>query len=144
MHSSTVQLRFDDLPNPKIGTLAASRYAPGLERPKDFVSTAHALGVIVVCELSLHVVGQMIPALARGLRRFRKTDMRCPRRAAELAVRAAHCLAVSRGSRSRFPVNRRRTTPRRRSTGLRQSPAIKNALLDLMIRLTRSSTTMCR
>jgi len=57
-------------------------------------------------------------------------------RATELAVRAAHVLAISRGSRSAIRGDDRRTyeIARRRSYSSSPGrPAIKDALLDLMI-----------
>jgi len=79
----------------------------------------------------------MNSALSRGLEAFETTDIAVSRaRAAELAVRAAHVLAVSRGSRSAISGDiAERTTRERRSYSSSQSPAIKNALLDLMIKV---------
>jgi hypothetical protein len=72
------------------------------------------------------------------LEAFETTDIAVSRaRAAELAVRAAHVLAVSRGSRS--AISRDIPEPTTREAALllvfASRPAIKNALLDLMIKV---------
>jgi hypothetical protein len=68
---------------------------------------------------------------------FETTDIAVSRaRAAELAVRAAHVLAVSRGSRSAISGDVAERTTREAALLLvfASRPAIKNALLDLMIK----------
>jgi len=137
--SSTVQLVFTDFHVPRTCYVGSQPFAPGLERPEGLrVNGSLALGVARRC---CELLGPT--SLDDELRRCRDnldaydtTNIAIARaRATELAVRAAHVLAVSRGSRSAISGDIAERTSREATLLLvfASRPAIKEALLDLMI-----------
>jgi alkylation response protein AidB-like acyl-CoA dehydrogenase len=137
--SATVVLRFNDVDIPASRYVGSQPYAPGLERPEGLrVNGSLALGVARRC---CELLGPT--SLDEELRRrraeldaFATKDIYVARaRAAELAVRAAHVLAVSRGSRAAISGDIAERTTREAALLLvfASRPAIKEALLDLMI-----------
>jgi len=139
--SSTVQLTFDDLRIPEDRYVGSQPYAPGLERPEGLrVNGSLALGVTRRCceLLGPTSLDDEFRRCREDLEAFETTDIAVSRaRAAELAVRAAHVLAVSRGSRSAISGDIAERTTREAALLLvfASRPAIKNALLDLMIKV---------
>ena len=121
--SSTVQLTFDDLRIPEDRYVGSQPYAPGRR----------------CCELlGPTSLDDEFRRCREDLEAFETTDIAVSRaRAAELAVRAAHVLAVSRGSRSAISGDIAERTTREAALLLvfASRPAIKNALLDLMIKV---------
>jgi alkylation response protein AidB-like acyl-CoA dehydrogenase len=138
--SSTVQLTFDECPIPNSRYIGSQSYAPGLERPEGLrVNGSLALGVARRCceLLGPTSLDDELRQCRDDLDAFETNDIAVSRaRAAELAVRAAHVLAVSRGSRSAFAGDIAERTTREAALLLvfASRPAIKDALLDLMIK----------
>jgi len=137
--SSTVRLGFNDLFVPHSRYVGSQPYAPGLERPEGLrVNGSLALGITRRC---CELLGPT--SLDDELRRCRDdldaydtNDIAVSRaRAAELAARAAHALAVSRGSQSAISGDIAERTTREASLLLvfASRPAIKESLLDLLI-----------
>jgi len=137
--SSTVQLTFKDFLIARDRYVGSQPYAPGLERPEGLrVNGSLALGVARRC---CEILGPS--ALDDELRRcrddldaFESKDVALSRaRAAELAVRASHALAVSRGSRAAIVGDVAERTTREAALLLvfASRPAIKSALLELMM-----------
>jgi alkylation response protein AidB-like acyl-CoA dehydrogenase len=137
--SSTVLLTFKDVLVPRSRHVGIQPYAPGLEAPERLrVNGSLALGIARRCcgllgstslddELSrcrddLDAVDTENIAVARA-------------RANELAVRASHVLAISRGSQSAIAGDISERTSREAALLLvfASRPAIKDALLHLMI-----------
>ena len=138
--SSTVQLTFNEFHIPHDRFVGSQPYAPGLERPEGLrVNGSLALGVARRCceLLGPTSLDDELRRCREELDTFETTDIAVSRaRAAELAVRAAHVLAVSRGSRSAISGDVAERTTREAALLLvfASRPAIKNALLDLMIK----------
>jgi alkylation response protein AidB-like acyl-CoA dehydrogenase len=137
--SSTVRLVFTDFPVSRSRYVGSQPYAPGLERPEGLrVNGSLALGVARRC---CELIGPT--SLDDELRRCREeldayevNDIYVSRaRAAELAVRAAHVLAISRGSQSAISGDIAERTTREAALLLvfASRPAIKESLLDLML-----------
>jgi alkylation response protein AidB-like acyl-CoA dehydrogenase len=138
--SSTVQLTFDDFRIPKDRYVGSQPYAPGLERPEGLrVNGSLALGVARRCceLLGPTLLDDELRRCRDDLDAFETKDIALSRaRAAELAVRATHVLAISRGSRSAISGDIAERTTREAALLLvfASRPAIKDALLDLMIK----------
>ena len=138
--SSTVQLNFNDFHIPFDRYVGSLPYAPGLERPEGLrVNGSLALGVTRRCceLLGPTSLDDELRLCRDDLDAFETKDIAISRaRAAELAVRAAHVLAVSRGSRSAISgdIAERSTREAALLLVFASRPAIKNALLDLMIK----------
>lgn len=137
--SSTVRLDFKDFRIPMDRFVASQPYAPGLESPEGLrVNGSLALGITRrCCELlgPTRLDGELMQC-REDLDAFATKDIYVSRaRAAELAVRAAHALAVSRGSRSAIVGDIAEQTTREAALLLvfGSRPAIKETLLDLMI-----------
>ena len=119
---------------------SAAMYAPGLERPEGLrVNGSLALGITRRCceLLGPSSLDDELRRCREDLDAFETKDIAVSRaRAAELAVRAAHALAVSRGSGSALFGDIAERTTREAALLLvfASRPAIKNALLDLMIK----------
>jgi alkylation response protein AidB-like acyl-CoA dehydrogenase len=137
--SSTVRLVFSDFRIPRTLFVGVQPYAPGLERPEGLrVNGSLALGIARRC---CELLGPT--PLDDELRRCRDdldacetTDIYVSRaRAAELAARAAHVLAISRGSQSAISGDIAERTTREAALLLvfASRPAIKGSLLDLML-----------
>jgi alkylation response protein AidB-like acyl-CoA dehydrogenase len=137
--SSTVQLTFKDFRIPFDRYVGSQPYAPGLERPEGLrVNGSLALGITRRCceLLGPSSLDDELRRCREDLDAFETKDIAVSRaRAAELAVRAAHALAVSRGSGSALFGDIAERTTREAALLLvfASRPAIKNALLDLMI-----------
>jgi hypothetical protein len=131
--SSTVQLAFKEFHIPN------SRYTPGLERPEGLrVNGSLALGVTRRCceLLGPTSLDEELRRCREDLDAFQTKDIAVSRaRAAGLAVRASHVLAVARGSRSAISGDVAERTTREAALLLvfASRPAIKEALIDLMI-----------
>jgi alkylation response protein AidB-like acyl-CoA dehydrogenase len=138
--SSTVQLNFHDYHIPNDRFVGSQPYAPGLERPEGLrVNGSLALGITRRCceLLGPSSLDDELRRCREDLDAFETKDIAVSRaRAAELAVRAAHALAVSRGSGSALSGDIAERTTREAALLLvfASRPAIKNALLDLMIK----------
>jgi alkylation response protein AidB-like acyl-CoA dehydrogenase len=137
--SSTVRLDFTDFVVPDDRFVGSQPYAPDQERPEGLrVNGCLALGVARRCCALLGAT-----SLDEDLRRCREAlytadgeSIASARAgAAELAVRASHVLAVSRGSRSAISGDEAERSTREAALLLvfASRPAIKDALLDLMI-----------
>ncbi|MGC2484760.1 MAG: acyl-CoA dehydrogenase family protein [Acidimicrobiales bacterium] len=137
--SATVTLTFDGTIVPRERYVGSAPYDAGPERPEGLrVNGSLALGVARRCA---DLVGPSI--LDEELRHARETldradvehigDARA--RAAQLAVRAAHALAVSRGSRSALygDVAERSTREASLLLVFGSRPMIKRALLDRLL-----------
>ena len=137
--SSTVRLVFTDFHIPHSGYVGSQPYAPGLERPEGLrVNGSLALGVARrSCELlGPTSLDDQLRRCREDLDAFEANDIAVARaRAVELAVRAAHVLAISRGSRSAIVGDIAERTSREAALLLvfGSRPEIKNSLLDLMI-----------
>jgi alkylation response protein AidB-like acyl-CoA dehydrogenase len=137
--SSTVQLAFTDFHVPRTCYIGVQPFAPGLERPEGLrVNGSLALGVARRCceLLGPTSLDDELRRCRSGLDAFETTDIAVARaRATELAVRAAHVLAVSRGSQSAIAGDIAERTTREAALLLvfASRPAIKKALLDLLI-----------
>src|SRR5665213_3541731 len=138
--SSTVQLAFNECHIPNSRYVGSQPYAPGLERPEGLrVNGSLALGITRRCceLLGPTSLDDELRQCRVDLEAFETKDMAVSRaRAAELAVRAAHVLSVSRGSRSAISGDIAERTTREAALLLvfASRPAIKDALLDLMIK----------
>ena len=138
--SSTVQLKFNDFPITSDRHVGSQPYAPGIERPEGLrVNGSLALGLTRRCceLLGPTSLDDELRQCRDDLDAFETKDIAVSRaRAAGLAVRAAHALAVSRGSRSAIAGDIAERTTREAALLLvfASRPAIKNALLDLMIK----------
>jgi len=138
--SSTVQLTFNECHIPNGRYVGSQPYAPGLERPEGLrVNGSLALGITRRCceLLGPTSLDDELRQCRVDLEAFETKDMAVSRaRAAELAVRAAHVLSVSRGSRSAISGDIAERTTREAALLLvfASRPAIKDALLDLMIK----------
>jgi len=138
--SSTVQLAFNECHIPKSRYVGSQPYAPGIERPEGLrVNGSLALGIARRCceLLSPTSLDDELRRCRDDLNSFETTDIAVARaRAAELAVRASHALAISRGSRSAIEGDIAERTTREAALLLvfASRPAIKDALLDLMIK----------
>ncbi len=137
--SSTVRLAFTDFLVPHARYVGRQPYSPEHEPPEGLrLNGSLALGVARRC---CELLGPT--SLDDELRRCRDdldaydtTDIAVSRaRATELAVRAAHVLAVSRGSQSAISGDIAERTSREAALLLvfASRPAIKASLLDLMI-----------
>ena len=139
--SSTVRLVFTDFHVSRSRYVGSQPYAPGLERPEGLrVNGSLALGVARRCceLLGPTSLDDELRRCRDDLDAYETTDIYVSRaRAAELAVRAAHVLAVSRGSQSAISGDIAERTTREAALLLvfASRPAIKNALLDLMIKV---------
>jgi alkylation response protein AidB-like acyl-CoA dehydrogenase len=137
--SSTVQLAFNECHIPNSRYVGSQPYAPGLKRPEGLrVNGSLALGVARRCceLLGPTSLDDELRQCRDDLDAFETKDVAVSRaRAAELAVRASHVLAVSRGSRSAIFGDIAERTTREAALLLvfASRPAIKDALLDLMI-----------
>jgi len=137
--SSTVRLVFTDFYIPRTSYVGSQPYAPGLERPQGLrVNGSLALGVARrSCELlGPTSLDDELRRCREDLDAFETKDIAVARAgAAELAVRAAHALAVSRGSSSAIVGDIAERTSREAALLLvfGSRPEIKNSLLDLMI-----------
>jgi alkylation response protein AidB-like acyl-CoA dehydrogenase len=138
--SSTVRLEFSDFSIPNHRYVGSQPYAPGLERPEGLrVNGSLALGITRRCceLLGPTSLDDELRQCRDDLDAFETVDISASRaRAAELAVRAAHVLAVSRGSQSAISGDIAERTTREAALLLvfASRPAIKESLLDLMIR----------
>jgi alkylation response protein AidB-like acyl-CoA dehydrogenase len=137
--SSTVRLEFKDFHVPNTRYVGSQPYAPGLERPEGLrVNGSLALGVARRCceLLGPTSLDDELRRRREDLDAYETVDIAVARaRATELAVRAAHVLAVSRGSQSAISGDIAERTSREAALLLvfASRPAIKNALLDLLI-----------
>jgi alkylation response protein AidB-like acyl-CoA dehydrogenase len=137
--SSTVRLEFTDFLVPHSRYVGSQPYAPGLERPEGLrVNGSLALGVTRRCceLLGPTSLDDELCQCRDDLDAYETKDITVSRaRAAELAVRAAHALAVSRGSQSAISGDIAERTTREAALLLvfASRPAIKESLLDLMI-----------
>jgi alkylation response protein AidB-like acyl-CoA dehydrogenase len=137
--SSTVQLAFKEFHISHSRFVGSQPYTPGLERPEGLrVNGSLALGVTRRCceLLGPTSLDDELRRCREDLDQFETNDIAVSRaRAAELAVRASHALAVSRGSRSAISGDIAERTTREAALLLvfASRPAIKTALLDLMI-----------
>jgi alkylation response protein AidB-like acyl-CoA dehydrogenase len=137
--SSTVEMAFTDCFVPNTRYVGRQPFSPGLERPEGLrVNGSLALGVVRRCcaLLGPTALDDDLRQCRNDLDGFETSDIAVARaRAAELAVRAAHVLAVSRGSRSANSGDIAERTTREAALLLvfASRPAIKEALLDLMI-----------
>ena len=128
--------------------MGSQPYAPGVERPEGLrVNGSLALGITRRCceLLGPSSLDDELRQCRDDLDAFETKDISISRaRAAELAVRAAHVLAVSRGSQSAISGDIAERTTREAALLLvfGSRPAIKESLLDLMIdRAVVQSTT---
>jgi alkylation response protein AidB-like acyl-CoA dehydrogenase len=137
--SSTVQLTFNGFHIPIDRYVGSQPYAPGFERPEGLrINGSLALGITRRCceLLGPSPLDDELRQCREDLDAFETKDIAVSRaRAAELAVRAAHVLAVSRGSRSAIAGDIAERTTREAALLLvfGSRPAIKESLLDLMI-----------
>jgi alkylation response protein AidB-like acyl-CoA dehydrogenase len=137
--SSTVQLTFNGFHIPFDKYVGSQPYAPGVERPEGLrINGSLALGITRRCceLLGPSPLDDALRQCREDLDTFETKDISISRaRAAELAVRSAHVLAVSRGSRSAVAGDIAERTTREAAMLLvfGSRPAIKESLLDLMI-----------
>jgi alkylation response protein AidB-like acyl-CoA dehydrogenase len=137
--SSTVRLVFSDFHIPRTHFVGVQPYAPGLERPEGLrVNGSLALGITRRCceLLGPTSLDDELRQCRDDLDAYETKDIYVSRaRAAELAVRAAHVLSVSRGSQSAISGDIAERTTREAALLLvfGSRPTIKSALLDLMI-----------
>jgi alkylation response protein AidB-like acyl-CoA dehydrogenase len=137
--SSTVQLTFNGFRIPLHRFVGSQPYAPGVERPEGLrINGSLALGITRRCceLLGPSPLDDELRQCRDDLDAFETKDISISRaHAAELAVRAAHVLAVSRGSRSAIAGDVAERTTREAALLLvfGSRPAIKESLLDLMI-----------
>jgi alkylation response protein AidB-like acyl-CoA dehydrogenase len=136
--SSTVQLTFNDYHIPKDRYVGSQPYAPGQERPEGLrVNGSLSLGIVHRCceLLGPTPLDDELTQCRADLDAFETKDIYVSRaRAADLAVRAAHALSISRGSRSAIYGDIAERTTREAALLLvfGSRPAIKESLLDLM------------
>jgi alkylation response protein AidB-like acyl-CoA dehydrogenase len=138
--SSTVTLKFSHVALSRERYVGSQPYAPGHERREGLrVNGSLALGLARRC-CDLIGPSPLDDELVRARRELDRSDAEqiLPARAqaAELAVRAAHVLAVSKGSRSAISGDIAERSTREASLLLvfASRPAIKEALLDQMMR----------
>ena len=137
--SSTVGLTFSDFYVPTNRFVGSQPYAPGLERPEGLRANGSlALGVTRrCCELLGHTsLDDELQRCRDDLAAYDTIDIAQSRaRAAALAVRAAHVLSVSRGSKSAISGDIAERTTREAALLLvfASRPAIKSALLDIFL-----------
>jgi alkylation response protein AidB-like acyl-CoA dehydrogenase len=137
--SSTVRVVFTDFDISHSRFVGSQPYTPGLERPEGLrVNGSLALGVTRRCceLLGPTSLDDELRRCRDDLDAYETKDIAVSRaRAAELAVRAAHVLAVSRGSQSAISGDIADRTSREAALLLvfASRPAIKESLLDLMI-----------
>ncbi len=137
--SSTVRLVFKEFSVPNSRYVGSQPYGPGLERPEGLrVNGSLALGVARRCceLLGPTSLDDELSRCRDDLDAYEMKSIAASRaRAAELAVRAAHVLSVSRGSQSAISGDIAERTTREAALLLvfGGRPAIKDALLDLMI-----------
>jgi alkylation response protein AidB-like acyl-CoA dehydrogenase len=137
--SSTVQLTFNDFRIAQDRYVGSQPYAPGQERPEGLrVNGSLSLGIVRRCceLLGPTSLDEELDRCRADLDAFETKDIYVSRaRAAELAVRAAHALSISRGSRSAIYGDIAERTTREAALLLvfASRPAIKESLLDLMI-----------
>lgn len=137
--SSTVRLVFTEFHISRSRYVGSQPYAPGLERPEGLrVNGSLALGVARRCcaLLGPTSLDDELRRCREDLDAYETKDIYVSRaRAAELAVRAAHVLAVSRGSRSAISGDIAERTSREAALLLvfASRPAIKDSLLDLLL-----------
>ena len=137
--SSTVRLVFTDFHVSRSRYVGSQTYAPGLERPEGLrVNGSLALGVARRCceLLGPTSLDDELRRCRDDLDAYETTDIYVSRaRAAELAVRAAHVLAISRGSQSAISGDIAERTTREAALLLvfASRPAIKGSLIDLML-----------
>jgi alkylation response protein AidB-like acyl-CoA dehydrogenase len=138
--SSTVQLTFNNFHIPSDRFIGSQQYATGPERPEGLrVNGSLALGVTRRCceLLGPTTLDDELKRCRDDLDAFKTMDIAIARaRASALAVRAAHALAISRGSQSAISGDIAERTTREAALLLvfASRPAIKNALLDLVIK----------
>lgn len=138
--SSTVRLVFKEFSVPNSRYVGSQPYAPGLERPEGLrVNGSLALGVARRCceLLGPTSLDDELSRCRDDLDAYEMKSIAASRaRAAELAVRAAHVLSVSRGSQSAISGDIAERTTREAALLLvfGGRPAIKDALLDLIER----------
>jgi alkylation response protein AidB-like acyl-CoA dehydrogenase len=137
--SSTVRLVFHDFAIPHSRFVGSQPYAPGLERPEGLrVNGSLSIGVARRCceLLGPTSLDEELRQRRNDLDAYETTDIYASRaRAAELAVRAAHVLSVSRGSQSAISgdIAERSTREAALLLVFGSRPAIKQGLLDRMI-----------
>lgn len=137
--SATVTLTFSDVKVPSDRYVGSQPYAPGLERPEGLrVNGSLALGVARRCcdLIGPSVLDDELRVTREELDNARAEAIHVARaRASALAVRCAHVLAVSTGSRSAISGDVAERSTREASLLLvfASRPSIKTALLDRMI-----------
>jgi alkylation response protein AidB-like acyl-CoA dehydrogenase len=137
--SSTVRLVFTDFLVPHARYIGSQPFAPGLERPEGLrVNGSLALGITRRCceLLGPTSLDDDLLRCREDLDSYETKNIAVSRaRATELAVRAAHVLAVSRGSQSAISGDIAERTTREAALLLvfASRPAIKESLHDLMI-----------
>jgi alkylation response protein AidB-like acyl-CoA dehydrogenase len=137
--SSTVRLTFANFHVPNSCFVGTQPYEPGLERPEGLrVNGSLALGVARRCceLLGPTPLDDELRRCRDDLDAYETKDIFVSRaRAAELAMRAAHLLSVSRGSQSAISGDIAERTTREAALLLvfASRPAIKEALLDVLI-----------
>jgi alkylation response protein AidB-like acyl-CoA dehydrogenase len=136
--SSTVTVTFSNVKVPHDRYVGSQPYAPGLERPEGLrVNGSLSLGVARRCcdLIGPSVLDDELRATRDELDQAGAEEIHGARaRASALAVRCAHVLAVSTGSRSAISGNMAERSTREASLLLvfANRPAIKTALLDRM------------
>jgi alkylation response protein AidB-like acyl-CoA dehydrogenase len=137
--SSTVTVTFTNLKVPHDRYVGSQPYAPGLERPEGLrVNGSLALGVARRCcdVIGPSVLDDELRGAREELDRAGPKDMHGARaRASALAVRCAHVLAVTTGSRAAISGDVAERSTREASLLLvfASRPSIKTALLDRML-----------
>ena len=138
--SSTVTVTFSDVKVPRDRYLGSQPYAPGLERPEGLrVNGSLALGIARRCcdLIGPSVLDDELRDAREELDRAGAEGMHTARaRASALAVRCAHVLAVSTGSRAAITGDVAERSTREASLLLvfASRPAIKSALLEQLFR----------
>lgn len=136
--SSTVTVTFSNVKVPNDRYVGSQPYAPGLERPEGLrVNGSLALGVARRCcdLIGPSVLDDELRCTREELDRAGEEEIHEARaRASALAVRCAHVLAVSTGSRSAISGDMAERSTREASLLLvfASRPSIKTALLDWM------------
>jgi alkylation response protein AidB-like acyl-CoA dehydrogenase len=134
--SSTVTVRFSNVKVPRDRYVGSQPYSPGLERPEGLrVNGSLALGVARRCCVLMgpSVLDDELRGSREQLDRAGPEEMHEARaRASAIAVRCAHALAVSTGSRSAIlgDVAERSTREASLLLVFASRPPIKAALLD--------------
>jgi alkylation response protein AidB-like acyl-CoA dehydrogenase len=138
--SSTVTVSFSNVKVPRDRYVGSQPYAPGLERPEGLrVNGSLALGVARRCcdLIGPSVLDDELRGAREELDRAGVDEIYGARaRASALAVRCAHVLAVTTGSRSAISgdVSERSTREASLLLVFASRPAIKTALLDQMFK----------